>query len=490
MRLRIMIVAFFSFVLFYASASEAAPTQKGKKALPLSRTRIRPCTSHIEQILKDSLFEQAFVGIKVISLKSGRVIYQQNADKLMRPASNAKLLTTSAALGLLGRGFQLKTEVYVDSNFQKTILIGPIFLKGYGDPLLKSADLDTLARKLYDYGIRTVLGDIVGDVSYFDDVYWGHGWMWDDDPGTNVPYLSALSVNANEITVAVTSGEKEGDPVLAEMLPTTSYVSLINQAHTSADTALTPLKVTRRWKDRDNTVLVEGAVKPRSATTLYTINVWKPELYTLTLYKEKLSAYGITVTGAIRLDTVRHAFRVASISHNLDSVAFLVNKESYNLGAENILKILAAERYHTPGSAQLGTSIMKEYLAGIGMDTTATIIADGSGVSRYNLVSPNALVKLLTYEFWYSPESELFIQSLPVSATDGTLEKRMTEGNAKGNVRAKTGTHSDASALSGYVTNARRGPLAFSILINHFGKDGESIRKLQDQIAEILVDCR
>ena len=179
---------------------------------------------------------------------------------------------------------------------------------------------------------------------------------------------------------------------------------------------------------------------------------------------------------------------ITRITHPLDSAILRINKKSDNVGAENLLKTLAAEKTRNPGSARDGAAIMKEFLAGIGIDTLRLTIADGSGVSFYNGVSADALVRLLVYLHTDSTLFGRFVRSLPVAGRDGTLKSRMRGSPAEGNVFAKTGSLTGVSALSGYVRTSGGMLLAFSILCNQVPGENGIARDIQDQILEIL--CR
>lgn len=476
---------FLSLTLTFAIDASA---QK-KKSTITAKQKAKPCTAQIETVLRDTIFNRVFVGIHVVSLKSGKVIFQQNPDKLFRPASTLKLFTTATAVKLLGTNFQLKTDCIVDS-VSHGVVYGSIYVKGYGDPLLTTAHYDSLARMVYAAGIREIRGDVVGDVTYFDDTFWGKGWMWDDDPGPLWPYITPLTVNSNIISISVTPGISEGSPVNVLLEPVTRYVSVINNGITTFDTTGRPLKIIRLWKERLNTVTVDGTLHPYASSMTVRFNVWKPELYVLDVFREKLLANGVAVQGGVRLGSAGYGYYAASLRHSLDSVILAVNKDSYNLGAESLLKTLAAEIRRIPGVADTGIVIVKQFLATLGVDTAAVVMADGSGVSRYNLAAPSTMTKLLAAAYRDPHLFPVLWNSLPVGGVDGTLKTRFVNSTARGNVRAKTGGHSDVSALAGYVINARPDTLAFSILFNHFSANAELYRKAQDRIVEILTTCR
>ncbi len=483
-------IAAISFALFLISCSSSRDLiERAVEASERFAPRFENSALAIDSLLADSAFANAFVGIQVVAIDAGEVLYERNAQKLFLPSSNIKLFTTVGALAILGPKYELKTIVYGDSILRDGTIEGQIYLKGYGDPLLTVNDLDSLARKLYSLGIRQIHGGIVGDDFYFDREFWGSGWMWDDDPGSDFPYLSAISVNRNIIRVTILAGNQDGDSIQVLLSPPTSYVKVLSKGITSSDTTQSPLRVTRRWRERENTIVVEGTIRPLAPSMNVDLNVWKPELYALTLFRDRLRANGISLPDSIRIDSTKANRALVEISHQLDSVVTIINKESYNLGAENLLKVMASATGKPPGSAEIGIRLMKNYLAAHGVDTSALVLVDGSGVSRYNLSPPEAIVQLLVDVAKDSAIFQPLYRSLSIAGVDGKLRTRLTKGLASNNARAKTGTHSNASALSGYVRNINGEMLAFSIMMNHFLGSQLPYRNLQDRIVEILARC-
>ncbi|MBI4548023.1 MAG: D-alanyl-D-alanine carboxypeptidase/D-alanyl-D-alanine-endopeptidase [Ignavibacteriae bacterium] len=444
--------------------------------------------SAIDAILEDTLLALCFIGVKIVSLDDDQVLYAKNSNKLFHPASNMKLLTSATALNLLDKGFQFRTSVYADPEIDHGVLKGNVYIKGSGDPLLITNDLDSLARSIASYGINTIAGDLVGDVSYFDTLYWGSGWMWDDEPEPYEAFISPLTVNSNAIQVSVVPGKKIGNTVDVFLNPSIQSFTINNQGITSLDTLMPELTVTRIRGE--NTITVRGRVPPKSDTVKSILSVWKPELYFLELFKQKLIEHGITVKGGIRLGSTEGLQFLGSISHPLDSVLHQINKPSDNLAAENTLKTIAAELQGSPGTAAMGLSIMKEYLTRIGIDTAKMILADGSGVSFYNAISPDAIIQLLQEQYWNKHTFQRFLESLPIAGIDGTLNNRMKDARTAGNVRAKTGTITGVSTLSGYAWTADAKPLAFNIMCNHFPSQIMHLRNMQDTIMALLVNLR
>lgn len=465
-------------LIFVAGCATFVPS-----ADPVSRLH-----KDIDAVLSDTLFDHTLAAIKVVSLNSGKVLYDRNSSLLVHPASNLKLFTSSSALGYLGPGFLFKTRVLTDSTLSDSALGGNVYLKGYGDPDLSVSDLDSLATVVRSLGIRRVNGNIVADGSYFDDLYWGNGWMWDDEPEPDEMFISALSVNKNCVTVTVAPDTLAGDSVYVAVDPPTSYVSVRNTAKSVADTNDTTLKITRLFKERLNTVDVSGDV-PRAWKPIHKrMSIWQPAMFAGQLFKEALVRDSIAVPGNVVQGTAPgSAFRLAEIDRPIDSVIVHMNKVSDNLSAENLLKTLCAERDTVPGSASPGIALEYKFLSSLGVDTTSCNVVDGSGVSHYDLVTVDNIIRLLT-AIAHRPEPfRLIYQSLPVAGVDGTLDTRMIGTNAQGTVRAKTGSLSGISSLSGYVTTQDGELLAFSMVMENFALPSKYYRAAQDSICTYLA---
>ena len=442
----------------------------------------------IDTILADSIFIQSDAAVKIVSLENGDILYERNGVRLMRPASNTKLITSAAALGILGTNHEFRTSILADSLMPGGMVHGSLYLKGYGDPDLTVADLDTMIAQLKAIGIRAIHGNIVADASWFDDLYWGEGWMWDDEPYSYEAGICALSVNKNCVKVSIIPGIVPGEGVRVVIDPPTHYVSLLNTARVVADTALVPLNVTRMYKERLNTLIVSGEVVTRPDTIHRWVTVWRPELYAATLLKERLEADSIFVRGQATIGVALPWSReLAYHRRSIDSVLINLNKESDNLSAENTLKTIAVARGGVPGSAKYGLFQANAFLSELGIDTTKHWIVDGSGVSHYNLLTADMLVQLLVAMTKQSDVFGLFYESLPIAGVDGTLEKRMQGTKAEANLRAKTGSIGGVSALSGYVTTADGERLVFSMLMQDFILPSRHYRNAQDAIGALLA---
>jgi serine-type D-Ala-D-Ala carboxypeptidase/endopeptidase (penicillin-binding protein 4) len=480
-------VAIVLLLLTFEACGPSGAVQRSEvpprvSSITLTSNSPYPRVKHlVDGALPDSLFPPATVGIVIASVESGEMLYELNARSLFTPASNEKLLTAGAGLALLGKDYAFHTSVSVDSAKRQLIL------KGSGDPLLKLDDLDSLARIVSGKIPRDRSWRLAGDMSFFDDIPWGKGWMWDDQGEAYNMVVSPLSINANAVTVQLRPGKLEDAPIRVTTVPPSAYFSIENTGTTPVDTPIVPLEVRSRPGNHSTVITIAGQMLHRDSLLERDVAVWDPGYFALTLLAEKLRLYGCVVDTII-LDTLpAKAQFLGAVSHRMDSVVTYMNKESDNLSAENIVKTIAAVRSGTPGTTEMGTELMRQFLASAGVDTGAIVIADGSGLSRYNLVSPQAVVTLLMAMMRSPENSGTYIASLPVAGVDGTLRNRMKGTRGESTVRAKTGSLTGVSSLSGYVRTADGELLAFSFMTQNFPGTVRPYRNVKDALAVVLA---
>ncbi len=459
----------------YASVESGITNVHSVSSIPVLQSRI-------DSLLLPELFPPATAGIKIVSLETGESLYELNPRNLFTPASNQKLLTSATALKILGGHFEFATSAGIDTSDTATICV-----VGHGDPLIKTSDLDSLASvfaRTLPSGRRWT---ILGDTSFFDDAYWGKGWMWDDEPDPTIPYISSLSVNGNSVTVHVSPGDSAFLPLTATIDPPTTIARIGESGTTVADSVRDPLSFTRHWKEGANVIDISGEMRVHDSQKIETISIANPGLYFVDLLAARLrfNAVDIGTTGLRRAPPAMQ--ELASISHSLDSVIVRMNKESDNLSAECIVKCMAAFSGETPARFETGIRFMKRTLQSMGVDTTNMVLADGSGVSRYNLLSPETIVSVLNAMYRDSVLFPLYYSSLPVAGKDGTLTNRMATGPATNNLRAKTGTVSGVSAFSGYVRSADGEMLGFSIMMQGIPGKVRPYRRIQDSLGNVLA---
>ncbi len=444
----------------------------------------------IDAILADTLLTPTNVGIKIVSLKTGRVLYQRNAYKLFHPASNMKLLTTAAALHYLGPEFTLNTVLATDTTAQimDSVLIGNVYLKGYGNPQLDIEDLDWMAQELKRVGINRIKGNLVCDASYFDTLRWPAGWMWDDQNSLDFVSVRALAVHNNIVEVTVWPGKQAGDTLQYSVFPPTALLTFSNTGRTVADSVEEEVVAEREWQWPANRVTIRGEMAVGAAPQTFEVDVLHPHLFVGDLFRQALQRAGIDFNGTVREGIAPDSARLLVVHHSepLSVVALHTNKPSNNLSAEMLCKTVGAEVYGVPGTWNKGLRAIRTYLDSLGIDSTTYEIVDGSGVSRYNLLYPDMLVRLLMgveKEFEIAPEFEA---SLPIAGVDGSLQQRMNGTPAEGVLRAKTGTLSGVSALSGYTETADGERLVFSIMMQHYVIPARYIRGIQDKIGALI----
>lgn len=457
----------------------------------------------ITDIIEQPKFATTRWGILIESLDRKRVLFSRHATHLFVPASNLKLYTTAAALVHLGPSYRFRTSVYsASSPDSRGIITGDVILYGRGDPNLSSraglggtlTPLDHLAEQLHRAGLREIRGDIVGDESYFTGPPLGVAWEWDDLQWSYGSEVSALSVDDNSIALTILPGQAPGQPARIFVSPESAYVTVINQAVTTAADA--PQQIHIRRGLEDNRLEIWGTIPTGSEGYRGYIAVHKPALYAATLFAESLARRGIKLTGRIRhadarlrrhdplnLSTLKELAFVESIP--LAEELRIVNKISQNLHTELLLRTLGAV-VAQDGTAEKGISLIQQLLKTANARRQGIVLTDGSGLSRHNLVTPATTVDLLRY-MYQQPQREVYIESLPIASIDGTLEHRMRGTPAQENVRAKTGTLRYTSTLSGYVTTARGERLVFSIMANeHTGPIGE-VTAAANEICALLA---
>lgn len=487
-------------------------------AQPATDIDLAALAAAIEDTIRAETYAGASWGIHVVNLRSGETLYSHRADDLFVPASNVKLLTSAAALEQLGPDFRYRSRVYVDGPVQNGTLHGNLIVRGSGDPTLGHVDEDRAgntqdptrvfrawADSLAARGITHITGDIVGDDTIFKDTPLGHGWSWDDAPYGYSAEIGGLVFNGNTIQLRL-QGQQPGMPGRMEWTPIdTDYVTVVNQSRTVR--GLRSVDESYERVRGSNTIHV-GTRLPPGAVEEEELSITNPTLFTTHVLREVLLQEGISVQGGpVDLDAVpfRPAYASDSVrvvathtSPPLRDIIATLNRDSNNLYAEQLLRTLSVATPPDttdpddlePGSSALGARRVGATLAHAGVDTSHVQIADGSGLSRYNLVSPSMLTRLLDH-MWSHPDRTVrsaFHDSLPVGGRDGTLEYRFRgSAPANGDVRAKTGTLSSVSALTGYIPSARGTPLAFSILCNHHVTESSHVRAAQDVIVNALA---
>lgn len=446
-------------------------------------------SDQIDALLKNPGLDHGVQAVLIKSLKTNQVLYERNADNLMIPASNFKLLVSATILEKLGPDFTYKTEVYTSGAISKKgVLTGNVIVKGGGDPVLKTADLADLANQFKASGIVKIDGNVIVDDTMFDNRRLGWAWSWTDLPYYYSAEISALNLNRNTIDVYVYPGKKAGDKTDVRLSPSTNYMTIENTSITSETGSDKTIWISRVLGQ--NIIRVNGSIPMGQKIASYeeSITVEEPALYAGCVFANELVKKGVRVNGSVRSGKLPKDARLVCghTSLPLSKLLLMLNKPSDNLIAEVFLKTLGAV-VKGRGSSDSGADVETGFFKQIGMDMTELEITDGSGLSRLNYISARNLVTLLTY-MYSSRNSKIYIDSLPIAGVDGSLRNRMKNTAAQGNVKAKTGYVSRVSSLSGYVTTQSGEPLVFSILMNHHLCGNATATGVQDKICWLLAE--
>lgn len=440
----------------------------------------------LKKMMNDPLLKTTQVGVTVFDLTAGQTLFSHNEQQLFRPASVQKVATAVTALARLGESSLFTTELGYRGTIQNDTLYGSLYVVGGGNPLFTEADMQTLVAALSEQSIRYITDSIVADVSRTDSLYWGPGWSWDDAPYSFQPSLSALTLNKGCIELTL-SPTVVGESVQYSYTPLSAPVTIHNQAVTTSS-AQGKLQVARNWSVRGDEITLSGVV---SQTVKQTLPVTSSSQLFFAHFLECLRTSG--VGGGVAVQSRTPVMRVGYTTlalHTTPLVQLLAPtlKESDNLCAESLFFQLGTQQTDSCTTLwQDGKEAMHLFMEKeLGFSPTNYRIADGSGLSLYNYLSPALLVEYLKYAYYRPAIFQPFYASLPIAGVDGTLHYRMKEGRAYRNVRAKTGSVSGISTLAGYVKASNGHQLAF-VIMNQGVLKLRTARLFQDRICAILA---
>ncbi len=468
--------------------------------------------SRIKEILQKSELTAAMVGIKVASLDTGRVLFDENSEKLLRPASNMKLYTVAAALDRLSPDYRFNTSVYAAARPDAAgILHGDLTIYGRGDPSIAARfnngdyfkGINELASRIAAAGVKRVEGDLVGDETYFIGPQYGSGWSWEDLQWWYGAEVSALTINDNALDLSVKPGSTVGATAIITTGPPDPLLTVLNRVTTGAKGSKRNLTLHRGLNT--NVIEINGSLPLDDRGYTAGIGISHPALLFVYLLRSSLAQRGIIVTGKSRVTTApayangpelqspTTSIEIASLqSVPFSIVAAQTLKPSQNLYTELILRTLGkvvpppTTSVNTVRTSEdAGLEVVKTFLKEAGVNANLAL-SDGSGLSRNDMVTAEATLQLLIYMNRHR-HAAVFRESLPVAGVDGTLRNRMRGTVAENNVRAKTGSLSSAASLGGYLTTAAGENLVFSIMVNNYPPDTDVRSVCIDPITVLLA---
>ena len=458
-------------------------------------------------------FHNAFWGILVVDPDRGDTLYSRNAGKLFLPASNMKVVTSTVALDQLGPDFSYRTTLVARGPIRDGTLTGDLAVIGRGDPTISDhmwtdamIPLHAMADSLAAHGVHHIAGKLVAAGNAFPGPVLGYGWSWEDLESSYSAGVDELLFNEGFSDVRVYGGAHPGDSVRVETKPARTFPALRTQLTTvapptctagdSASTGPCPIMNSRFARRRElairkdtlrGDVILTGSVVAGDSVTLE-VTHRDPDLAYLSAFAEALRDRGVTVDStAVSSDTTRVVGDtiVTILSKPLRDILPALLKPSQNQIAEALLRTIGLERGGA-GTADSGRKVVERQLAAWGVPPNTYVIRDGSGLSRYDYLAPEALVHILDV-VRKSPNFQLFYDALPIAGVDGTIKIRMRGTAAENNVHAKTGSVANARSLSGYVKTASGRTLIFSILSNNWTVPAGDVTHVQDVIAARLA---
>ena len=428
------------------------------------------------------------IGIMVESLTNNKVIYQKNANRLFTPASTLKIFPAIAALTFWEPDYYFPTKILTTQAILKPpVLRDDIYFYFSGDPSLTQHNIADLIATIAQFGVKVIKGNIYIDDTIFDQEFFGPGWMWDERNFCYAAPTCAINLNKNCFPVKISTTQPQ-QPVVLDLGDYKKHLTIANEitvATTKNEDCLLNL-----YFIGDNTYRLTGCIMPDTTKNL-AIAVRDVHLYIKNILREQLLAHNIQFVGEIKFKSIPTAQPLYTLAlHKSEPLAKLLKtmlKDSDNLIADAIYKKLGHSFFQKPATWQNSAKAITHIL------TPKTYVSlkkmkmvDGSGLSRYNLVSAKQLVTILHYAYFAKKISPIFINALAIAGVDGTLKERMP--NLKNRVLAKTGSMTSVATLAGYIKTTTQGTVAFAIMMNSFLNNPQKYNKLQDEICTLLAN--
>jgi D-alanyl-D-alanine carboxypeptidase/D-alanyl-D-alanine-endopeptidase (penicillin-binding protein 4) len=479
---------------------------------PQASPEIELLRADLTRLVDDEAFQSAHVGIAIQSVKKATPLFLYSEKKRFVSASNMKLYTTAAALLSLSPDFSYETRVMTNGVIAQGVLKGDLIIVASGDPTISgyfnnnnpTQVFENWGNALIQKGIGKIDGDIVIDNTYFNDSPFGAGWHWDDLSRCYSTAKDAFSFNNNCMALTISPGDKIGSPAIIAIEPKTGYVTVSASIVTTGENTTVDIKA--GYVNNSKTIVMSGTMPINHESTVKYVAAKNPAEFGASVLKETLLSKGIEVNGNIfctrggcnqikdlKVLTTDGAQRSLTTladyrSPKLSEIIKVINKISNNLYAENIFLTIAKER-RKEGNSEEATLAVREILKKAGLNLEGLYMVDGSGLSRFNLITPRETVRLLSI-MARSSYAEAFYNSLAIPGEEGTLKDRRkgTSAGALINIRAKTGTMAHVRNLSGYVTTKNGELLAFSFLCNNYNIPGTALDNLYNRILAKLAE--
>lgn len=452
---------------------KVAPATKTKNICP------NQLAAAVDEVINRPQYSRVRWGILVQPLYKAQNLYSRDAQKYFTPASNAKLLTTAAALQQLGANYRIRTSVYQDGN-------NVVRVVGRGDPSFSDTQLIALAKQLKAKGI-TQITKLIADQGYFQGDIVSPSWEWEDVYSDYGAPVNSLILNENVFSINLIP-QAVGKPLQVAWTDFNEarFWQIINQSVTVEEKQPPFINVTRELSG--NVLRIQGQLAAKADPFLVKVPVVDPNNYFLRRFRTALAGEKIRLRETAVVSSSVNQQELAFVeSPPLSDLLMETNQNSNNLYAEALLRALVSLQPKKPDQTTVnaGLEVLKTSLTQLGVNPTGYALVDGSGLSRHNLISPEALVQTLQ-AMAKTPSSSVYRASLPVAGKSGTLKNRFLNTSAYGIVQAKTGTVTGVVSLSGYVNTNIYEPLVFSIIVNQSEQKAKALREGVDEIVVLL----
>jgi len=448
-----------------------------------------PLSDEIDDLLQRWDVDEAFWGIAVYDVDAEEMIYSRNAQRAFLPASNQKLVTTATALDVLGSTHRYETTLHFNGSTEGAVMTGDLTLVGSGDPTFGSLEVPgedpfkVWSGRLAEMGVERIEGRLIGDDDVFDDRPYPEGWTVNYITNQKGRYIGqsagGLSYRDNVVPVTVRATRPGAPPEIT--LRPEGVVTVDNRAVTSSRWRGSTLQVQRTFST--NELVLTGSVA-RSYDGSIAVPISDPTAFTLSMFQRRLQAAGIeTDLERVDIDTLeerpeRGSPLFVEYSQPLAEIVSVMNKESNNFYAEQVFR-----SYGWGGSARGASRRSESFLQAAGIDTRSLRIKDGSGLSRKDLLTPEAMVSLLAHMADHAAR-EAFLESLPRGGEPNTtLDYRL----AQTPVQAKTGSLAFVRALSGYTERPNGNRVAFALFANNYTGPSYRISRTIDDIVRAVA---
>ncbi|MEL6358384.1 MAG: D-alanyl-D-alanine carboxypeptidase/D-alanyl-D-alanine-endopeptidase [Bacteroidota bacterium] len=453
----------------------------------------------IKEAQSKKLFQTASIGCYAVNLAQNKVIVHINEKQSLIPASSLKLLTTAAAMEMLGKDFQFETTIQCDGQVdEQGTLHGNIYIRGGGDPALGSQQfrqhyyqpdfISTWVKAIQAKGIKKIVGAVVGDECIYTEEMVPATWAVGNLASYYGAGASGLSIFDNLCTVRLRAGQAQHKATLLSIVPALPpTVPIINQVQGAAiEHRQIQIKSLLHRPAR----ILEGKI-PCSQTISLQVTNPDPAYWAAYSLQQALQKQGIEITKSP--STLQKKQRSAkkrqtlftTLSPPLWQIIKVINHDSLNGYTEHLLKHLSLA-IGCPGNTARGTKALKQFWKDRGVDVTGMLLHDGSGFSKYNAVTPKQLVEVLRY-MKANIHSQTFYQSLPIAGKTGTLAGLFQQPPLKGQLRAKSAALSGIRGFAGYYTNQAGDEVAFVLLVNHYDGSRMTVEKELEKILKVMV---